>query len=254
MLMAGPALTIDIAERLGRDTGQTSAILDYFVKREELGRTERGYGLSYFYFLLQDKDKAISRLYETLNQQEKSLVNKIRDAQVADSEDLSPAERYLSQNLTDFIKKVSAMDRETKKGVEYYYYYKLSTDDVRSIINGEKAKTRQQGIRNLQETSRLPAAKKLALRMLEPEIDLSKYGFSEPSRISKNVYMCNYGEHTLRVTVMVINKKSINKNDLIKAEGYASSNKTAVFILTTATKIAEKRQYGNLVNIIKVSQ
>ncbi len=109
-LNEGPSLILEIAERIEKDTLQTQTIVDYFAAKGEIKKTSRKFGSSPIYFFEKDREKALNLLMQTLNNQEKALVNKIREKKVINMESLSSAERYISQNLTDFMKKVSAQE------------------------------------------------------------------------------------------------------------------------------------------------
>ncbi|MDP8012969.1 MAG: hypothetical protein RAK22_02610, partial [Nanoarchaeota archaeon] len=134
----GPSLTIDIASAIGKDTMQTGAILDYFVARGTLQRTNRKYGFSSVYFLPDQKDAALSKLYETLSNAEKAIVNKFKEEKAIKSDDLLPAERYMIQNLSDFVRKLSAIDRDTNEKKDIFVYYNVPNETVQSIINKEE--------------------------------------------------------------------------------------------------------------------
>lgn len=252
-LSRGPALTVDIAEYLGMDTTQTSAVLDYYVSKGDIGRTERRYGTSAIYYAKKDLDAAMNKLYQTLDGNEKSVVNKIKTAKVVKSDDLAPAERYLSKSLTDFIKMVSAKDSETGDTIGYLYYYQLTLNDVNAILNptlsikAGAAKTREGRQRKAGGTKKL--------EYLTPEIKnmLFGYGFSNVSRVGADTYYCDYGQNRLRVIVIVANKSSLTNRDFIKFAGYAESYKTICFVLSTAKKIADFSKYGSVINILKVN-
>ena len=250
-----PALTMDIAEYIGRDSDQASAILDYFAAKKELQRSDRRYGTSAIYYLEKDRDVAMDMLYNTLNHEEMALVSKIKTAKVMNSAMLSPAERYISKSLTDFIKTISAQDSETKQKIDLLYYYNLSLEDVSALLNQSK---RPEKVRQKAETTQesKKTGKETRLKVAEPltpEIKnmLLSYGFSDAMRVEPDIYYCDYGQNKLRVVVIFSKKASITKKDLIKFGGYATAYKTVVFILTTARKIIDYSGYGNSINFIK---
>jgi DNA-binding MarR family transcriptional regulator len=252
-----PALTVDIAEHIGRDSDQTSAILDYFVAKKELQRSDRRYGTSAIYYLEKNRDAAMEMLYNILSTEEKALVSKIKATKVINSATLTPAERYISKSLTDFIKTISAQDSETKQKIDLLYYYTLSLEDVSAFLNQSKKpeKINQKTAiaresKKLNEETRLKVAEPLT-----PEIKnmLLNYGFSGAMRIEPDIYYCDYGQNKLRVVVIVSKKISITKKDLIKFAGYATAYKTVIFVLTTARKIIDYSGYGNSINFIKMT-
>ena len=152
MLERGPCLTIDVAEAIGKDTTQTAAILDYYAGQNTISKTERRYGTSAVYYLKKDIDAAMDKIYQTLNNNEKTLVNKMKNIKLIKVEDLSPAERYISRSLNDFLKNVAAKDSETGKRVDYMYYYKLSLDDVKRLMNGERESSPAPKTKQIQKT------------------------------------------------------------------------------------------------------
>ncbi|MGC8533258.1 MAG: hypothetical protein ACP5MV_01340 [Candidatus Parvarchaeum sp.] len=246
-LNEGPSLILEIAERIEKDTLQTQTIVDYFAARGEIKKTSRKFGSSPVYFLEKDREKALNLLMQTLNNQEKALVAKIRDKKVVNMESLSSAERYISQNLTDFMKKVSAQDNQTGQKADYLYEQGLSLDAVKSLINSkdEKPKPAQREA-NIKKTKEHKEPVKQEFNEI-----LIKNGFEEPKEIEKGVFLCFYGQHRIKVIVQILNKKSIVKKDFINAMGYSTVYKTIAFILTNAEKIAGNKSFGNMVNVIK---
>ncbi|MCL4361969.1 hypothetical protein M1585_00580 [Candidatus Parvarchaeota archaeon] len=246
-LNEGPSLILEIAERIEKDTLQTQTIVDYFAAKGEIKKTARKFGSSPVYFLEKDREKALNLLMQTLNNQEKALIAKIREKKVVNMESLSSAERYISQNLVDFMKKVSAQDNQTGQKADYLYEQGLSLDTVKSIINAKDEKPkpvqRETAIKKKRE-------EKEPVRQEFNEI-LIKNGFQEPKEIEKGVFLCLYGQHSIKVVVILLNKKSIVKKDFINAMGYSTVYKTITFILTNAEKIAGNKSFGNMVNIIK---
>ncbi|MCL5101429.1 MAG: hypothetical protein M1348_02360 [Candidatus Parvarchaeota archaeon] len=256
LLSRGPALTIDIAEYIGKDTTQTSAILDYYVGKGDIGRTERRYGTSAIYYLGKDLDLAINKLYETLNGNEKTLVNKIKNAKVLGREDLTPAERYILKALMDFVKIVSAKDSETGETIEYIYYYSLSLKEVSDILNTPKHKMIKSGVISHIAEVKHSKAKRGPIQTLpttEVKNMLFGYGFSGVDKVDPGVYICEYGPNRLKSIVIMAMKANLTKKDFIKFAGYAASYKTVSFIITNAKKIADYSEYGNIINIIKTN-
>jgi hypothetical protein len=246
-LREGPALILELAERIEKDTLQTQTIVDYFAGKGEIKKTIRKFGSSPVYFLEKDREKALNILMQTLNSQEKALITKIRDKKVVNTESLSSAERYISQNLTDFMKKVSAQDNQTGQKADYLYEIGLSLDTVKSIINAKDEKPKQA----IHETTiKKPRENKENLNNEMYNL-LIKTGFQEPKEIEKGVFICSYGQYGIKAVVQILNKKTIAKKDFINAMGYGTAYKTITFILTNAEKISGNKNFGNMVNVIK---
>ncbi len=246
-LQKGPNFVVDISENIGKDTMQTSAILDYFVGNGDISKTERHFGTSPVYFLEKDRDAALAKLSEGLNSNEKAVINKVKQAGVVNLEDLSPMERYVIQGLGDFIKKISATDRETAKKVDYAYYYKLSLDDIRASINPTAKAANSKQPKTVQKSRAKKPENGITIAPM-----LQENGFLNPETIDKDVYLCEYGPHAIKVVVGVIEKSPVSKKDLARIAGYSSAYKTIAFALTRTDKVPGKRQYGNSMNIIKV--
>ncbi|MCL5009481.1 MAG: hypothetical protein M1433_00650 [Candidatus Parvarchaeota archaeon] len=256
MLERGPCLTIDVAEAIGKDTTQTAAILDYYAGQNTISKTERRYGTSAVYYLKKDIDAAMDKIYQTLNNNEKTLVNKMKNIKLIKVEDLSPAERYISRSLNDFLKNVAAKDSETGKRVDYMYYYKLSLDDVKRLMNGERESSPAPKTKQIQKTeSKQRASKRTKLSEPIPEEVknmLFGHGFSGVNRVEQDVYQCEYGQNRFKTIVIVSMKPTITKRDLIKFAGYAAAYKTVVFVITSARKISDYSEYGSIINVIKI--
>lgn len=246
-LSKSPSFLMDISQSIEIDSTQTMAILDYFASRGELGKTERRYGSSPVYFLPEDKDKALNKLFQTLNQNEKAVISKIKSAGAVKISDLSPMERYISQQLGDFLKKISAKDSETGDTVDFIYYYSLSLDEIRQILN----KTETNKAKTKTEKKEALTAKKAKNAGEEATKILSDMGFESPSVIGKDIFQAEYGRNRLKVTIVMHKGKSITKKDMIKFAGYSTAYKTAVFVMTKAAKIPEYGQYGDIIKIIR---
>ena len=252
-LSRGPALTVDIAKDIDKDGLQTSAILDFYVSKGDVLKTTRKYGTSSVYYLPKDVDAAIDKLYQTLDNNEKNLVSKIKSIKIIKVSDMTPAERYISGQLTDFIKKVTAKDSETGEKVEYAYFYKLSLEDISSLINPtQREKTRQKGDLARAPSHTTQGTAKKHVDAAEASAMLSSNGFDNPITVEKGVYLCNYGRHGVKVIVVIINKASVTKRDFVKVAGYASSYKTIAFVLTGAKKVDRMNEYGNSINVIRL--
>ncbi len=241
LIQKGPSLMVDIASNIGKDTMQTGAILDYFVARGSLFKTNRKYGFSSIYFLQDQKDAALSKLYEVLNNNEKAIVNKFKTMKVIRHDDLSPAERYLIQNLSDFIKKLTAVDRETNQQNEVFAYYDVPIEDIKNILNGGANK----------ETTDKKHEKITVKRNLnDNDTILTSMGFESGVKLEKNIFLAKYGNYKINVIVGVYPNKKPTKNDITKIAGYATKNRTVAFILTNSDL---KHDYGNLINIVRIN-
>ncbi|MCL4398387.1 MAG: hypothetical protein M1322_02325 [Candidatus Parvarchaeota archaeon] len=248
-LREGPSLILEIAERIEKDTLQTQTIVDYFAAKGEIKKTARKFGSSPVYFLEKDRERALNLLMQTFNSQEKALIAKIRERKVVNVESLSSAERYISQNLADFMKKVSAQDNQTGQKADYLYEQGLSLDVVKSVINSKDEKQKQ--IPHETSVKRTKESKELADQKFY-EV-LIKNGFQDPKEVERGVFLCSYGQYKIKSIVQVLNKKAITKRDFINAMGYSTMYKTITFILTNADKISGNKSFGNMVNVIKTS-
>ncbi len=252
LLSRGPALIGDIAEAIGKDTTQTSVILDYYASSGKIFKTIRKYGLSPVYAL--NKDLALNKLYETLSPAEKRIVDKFKSNRIIRGDELLPAERYMLQSLTDFVNKVTAVDRDTGKQVDVYSYYQLSEEDIKRELN-KSQETESVNQYNPKEVK--PKVSKSARASTKVDSDdeisliLSK-NFSKPEKLSKGVYLALYGQYNVPVIVAVMMKSSLTKKDLLKLLGYLTEKKTIAFILTNASKVSGLDAYGSSINIVKI--
>lgn len=246
LMRNGPSLMVDIASYIKKDTMQTGAILDYFVGRGMLSKTSRKYGFSSIYFLQEQKDLALSKLYEILNSNEKAIVNKFKERKVIDAEELMPAERYLIQNLSDFIKKLTAVDSETNQKKELFAYYNIPNENIKQIINEKQTQVKKRERTQAQKQS-VTVEKSVQGNI---ENMLSASGFESPIKLEKNIFIAKYGQYKVNVIVGVYPKKKPNKSDIAKVAGYATKNRTIAFILTNTVNLTH--DYGNLINIIQI--
>lgn len=254
LLSRGPALIGDIAEAIGKDTAQTSVILDYYASAGKIFKTSRKYGLSPVYSL--DKDAAISKLYESLSAAEKKIVDKFKSNGLIKGNDLTSAERYLLQSLEDFVKRFTAVDRDTREKVEVYSYYKLSEEDIKRELNRGEIDESAEHYNDVKGTEASTAkvrarATRTTGEATEINLILSNR-FLNPHKLSRGVYTAEYGPYNTQVIVAVILKNSLTKKDILKVLGYLTEKKTIAFILTNASKITGLESYGSSINIVKI--
>ncbi len=247
-LESGPSLILEISENIEKDTLQTQTITDYFVSKGEIKKTRRKFGSSPVYYLEKDKNKALDLLMQTLNNQEKALVSRIRSEKVVNMKLLTPAERYISQNLDDFIKKVSAQDDQTGEKSDYLYEQGISLEDVKKIINEKEGKTENKKAEKppqiLKEDTN-KAHDNSTLQILE------RNGFENAKQLEKDLFLCDYGIKKIKVIVQIIRKRSIGKKEFIGIMGYGSAYKTVAFIITNAQKVASSKSFGSMVTVIR---
>ncbi|MCW1301550.1 MAG: hypothetical protein OH316_00210 [Candidatus Parvarchaeota archaeon] len=253
LLSRGPALIGDISEAIGKDTAQTSVILDYYASAGKIFKTRRKYGLSPVYSL--DRDAALGKLYESLSIAEKKIVDKFKSNGLIRGDELTSAERYLLQSLEDFVKKFTAIDRDSGEKVDMYSYYKLSEEDIKRELNKgkESEPVGYYKANGMEANTPRRQAKTAHNASSTDEINLILSNkFIRPEKLSKNIYIAGYGQYNTQVIVAVMLKSSLTKKDILRVLGYSTDKKTIAFILTNASKITGLEGYGSSINIVKI--
>jgi hypothetical protein len=113
-LINRPLTAIEVAQLIGRDSIQTMAILDFLCAQGKLEKTKRKVGISPIYYKPEQREQALERLFSYLNEREKELVNKIKNANSIPITELKIEERLMLQDLTDFIR----IEKRSEQGQE----------------------------------------------------------------------------------------------------------------------------------------
>ena len=120
----GPALPVNIAQAIGRDTFFAGAILSDLIREKKVYYTNAKIGGSSLYYLL-GQEAQLERLYQYLPMREKEAYTLLKNKKILRDVEEQPAIRVALRNLKDF-----AMPLNVKAGTteEIFWKWHLTPD------------------------------------------------------------------------------------------------------------------------------
>lgn len=272
----GPALPIDITQVIGKDSMISNAFLSEMTSKGLVKRSNRQIGNSLLYFLPGQEGIVRKRLSETLNNNERALIQKFERERVIFNNELEPMERYLMNRLLDFLVPINI----TFQGEKLLCYKTAVLDDqeLHSIIERklklfqpeqtqtfkEPVKTIKQEIPKRTITKKTKKPKKdITDQLLEKAVSvISSMGGNVIGKevVSKNREIdvtAQMGSTGTRYLFKIRNKKTLTEKDLSLAFAQVMDKKKPIILLVTGTlsKAAQKfkeKSCGELVKVIEI--
>ena len=121
----GPSLPVEVSKSTNENVLFASAILAGLLSQKLVKTSSRKIGNSSLYYVTGQEDSVRERVYPKLNDREKQLLEKIKQAGFIKESDLTPAERFFSQDLKDFVERVE------QKNEHYLKYFNYKKEIVR---------------------------------------------------------------------------------------------------------------------------
>jgi hypothetical protein len=265
--MGGPKLPTEVSKTVGMDTYITAAILSSLAKAGHLHNTSRKIGSSLIYYVDGQEDVVRKRLLSELNDIEKKALERIKGMRVAFEDELYPQERYLMNDLKDFVVQVKVRTDDGQE-INCWRYYEVPEEEMRELVK-----------RRLAPKAEVQVKRELKLF----DGPKTKRGPKESSSVfSKNIedYIGNIGAETIanirtkasevvkvvKVQTIVgsqtfmlyaLNKRSVTESDLSRIYVESSKEKRPVLLITT-NELGKKAQafaakhFGDLLKIVKI--
>ncbi len=209
-----PLTAIEVAQLIGRDSIQTMAILDFLCAQGKLEKTKRKVGISPIYFTPDQKEQALERLFSYLNENEKQLLEKIKNNKFILLSDLKIEERLLLQNLSDFIviKKIRNQTGEERDAVFYYTY----ANEQQKVEAQNKTSENKETNENKKAIEKPKISKKTKINENVEEI-AQKLEMQIERKLDENTYIATYGKAKIKVLFAIENKITLKRLEELNA-------------------------------------
>lgn len=143
IMARGPSLPIDIAKWVGADSFLTSAILSGLVSSGKLKMTSRKIGSSSYYYFPEHELKVRELVMNSLNPQEKRIVEKFKEMKFAFNDELPAQQQFLIKELADLIAPIKLIiNGEERLGWKYVDFPTSEIEDLLKERYGKEEKKR----------------------------------------------------------------------------------------------------------------
>jgi len=159
----GPLLLMDVAKKLGVESYLAGAIISTLAGRGDIKQSFRKIGASPIYFSKGQEQRVRDMLFKGLNDLEKKALDRIRELKVAFQDDLYPQERYLMNDLKDFVSQIKVKDGDIE--LNCWRHYSVSDEEFE-----ERVGSKIQGLKSLAE---IPAETE-KLKLPEPVEEIAE--------------------------------------------------------------------------------
>jgi hypothetical protein len=268
----GPIVPTDISKELGIDSYVASAIISEMVKEGKVLLSRKKMTTSPLYFINGQEEMVRARLKGILKIPESNIIDFFYKNKLVSRDNLEPQQRYMVEELNDFIKplvlKIGGEDKV------FYRHYSVSEEDVIEKFN----KWQQEVSGNAQPQEAYTAKPEQIeeehdeAKPLEEKNDFyadsisNKFFSKNDFEISEMNIVKKGAEYDFIVRqssgfsqtffVKYYKKSSIGDSDISKAYTSAQSKKMPCIILTNG-KVSKKAQeliisLGYMINIIKL--
>lgn len=270
---AGPKMPTEIAKILGIDTYITSAILSSLVKSGYIKSSLRKIGSSQIYYVGGQEENVRNMLFNELNDLEKKTLEHIKELKVAFESDLYPQERFLLNDLKDFVTQIKVR-LDNGEEITCWKYYNVPEEEMKDIINSrlfvsKKTEAEKPQVVGTPQVVEKPKHEVKVKRAVSSDFSekVKNYLLNIDAQIV-NTIRSKANEVVLIVNIPTIigsqkfllfalNKKSISKSDLSKIYIESSKERKPVLLLTInqlsqkVKKFAEEH-FGDLLKVIVI--
>lgn len=250
----GPSLPVELTKVMGVDTLTSNAILSSLVKSKVILRTHKKIGSSYIYYLKGQEEAARRRIYETLSEKEKALVDKIRRNRVIFDQHLSKEEHFLIEDLLDFVEPIEV--RTESGSYLAWKYYSATEDEVREKIAKvlEELKQVRESVESKAKVKEAPIDPEEKIREF-----LTKIGariIESSSKRKEKEYLVEVPEKfgTSKLLVKFKDKKSIDERDMSLLHTEILKRKLPILLIISGKLSKKAREFKekNLGELVKV--
>jgi len=275
----GPIVPTDISKELGFDSYVVSAVISEMVRDGQILYSHKKMTTSPLYYIKGQEELARKRLLSILKIPESNILEFFSKNKLVSRENLEPQQRYMVDELRDFIKPLSLKINGEDKA--FYRHYSVSEAEIIEKLNkwkqekeeGDKGKDdeiahqKNEALAPKKEDEKIIPEKKPDEPRHEKIDSLSdKFFLKNGLEIIESVIVKKGSEYDFVARqslgvgqtffVKYLKKSSINDSDISKAYTQAQSKKMPCIILVSG-KLNKKAQdliinLGYLVNLIKI--
>jgi len=133
---SGPKLPTELTKAVGIESYIASAILSTLVKNGHLHNSSRKIGSSLIYYIDGQEETVRQMLLKELNVTELKALETIKKMRVALDNDLYPQERYLMNDLKDFVTQLK-LKTDDNQEITCWKYYEVSDAELMNIVKSK---------------------------------------------------------------------------------------------------------------------
>ncbi len=268
----GPIVPTDISKELGIDSYVASAIISEMVKDGLVLLTKKKMTTSPLYFILGQEEMVRNRLRNILKIPEINIIDFFSKNKLVSRDNLEPQQRYMVEELNDFIKplilKIGGEDKV------FYRHYSVSEADViekfnkwqQEVSGSPKPKVEYMEEQEKDEKEPIEPTQSEEKNDFYADSASNKFFSKNDFDISEMIVVKKSAEYDFIVRqssgfsqtffVKYYKKSSLSDSDISKAYTSAQSKKMPCIILTNG-KVSKKAQeliisLGYMINIIKL--
>ena len=263
----GPKLPTELTKAVGVESYIASAILSTLVKNGHLHNSNRKIGSSLIYYIDGQEETVRQMLLKELNVTELKALETIKKMRVALENELYPQERYLMNDLKDFVTQLK-LKTDDNQDITCWKYYEVSDEELKNIVKSKLVpKKEPEAVKEELILIKEKTVRKKAVTLSGFGENVNKYlqGIDADttavirSKPNELVFLIKIPTIIGSQSFMLfaLNKKSITETDLSKIYVESSKERKPVLLIVAnelgskAKKYVEKH-FGDVLKIIKI--
>jgi hypothetical protein len=263
----GPKLPTELTKAVGVESYIASAILSTLVKNGHLHNSNRKIGSSLIYYIDGQEETVRQMLLKELNVTELKALETIKKMRVALENELYPQERYLMNDLKDFVTQLK-LKTDDNQDITCWKYYEVSDEELKNIVKSklvpkkEPEAVKEELILIKEKTVRKKAVtlsgfgEKVNKYLQGIDADTTAVIRSKPNELVSLIKIPTIiGSQSFML--FALNKKSITETDLSKIYVESSKERKPV-LLVVANELGSKAQkyvekhFGDVLKVVKI--
>lgn len=271
----GPSFPIDIASLLGSDSIIAAALLSEMASKNHIKKSNRRIGDSLLYYIGGQEEDVRRRLSETFNENEKRLIQKFETSKILSPQELEPMERYIINDLRDFIIPLVVTYKGTD--ISFFKFHSVFDNEIHALLEKKIKPTEKLEIPKIPEISKKQISQKTVVSqksetIKKPDIRsdirektlqiisklrgkiLNEKVIRKDREIDFIVEMTDLGtKHMFKMR----NKKTITDKDISLAFAQVMEKKLPMVLLVTGKLSKKAQKYreascGDLVKVVEI--
>jgi hypothetical protein len=271
----GPSFPIDIANLLGSDSIIAAALLSEMVSKNYVKKSNRRIGDSLLYYTDGQGENVRRRLFETLDENEKRLVQKFETSKILSPQELEPMERYIINDLRDFIIPLVVTYKGTD--ISFFKFHSILDNEIHALLEKKIKPTEKSETPKIPEISKRQVSQKTIVPkkqqpIKKPDIrsDVREKALQTISKLRGRIlnekvirkdremdFLVEMTDIGTKHMFKVRNKKTITDKDISLAFAQVMEKKLPMVLLVTGNLSKKAQKYkddscGDLIKIVNI--
>ncbi|MCW1301351.1 MAG: restriction endonuclease [Candidatus Nanoarchaeia archaeon] len=258
LMAKGPSLPVELCKIIGTDTLTSNAILSSLVASNKIKKSYRRIGSSNFYYLPGQEEMLRRKIYESLNEMERGLIEKFRIERVIPEYKLTPNEVEFLHGLMDFIEPI--VMKVNDRDIFFWKFHSVGEAEFQEKVKGFMEELKRIAIET--KASKEEVGKEDIIGRVEKFIQrIGGKIIEEKCKGKEGKFMVEiqtaFGE--LEVLVVYKDKKRIDEKDLSVLYAEMMKRKSLLLLITNGkfTKEAEEflqKNFGKWIKILRLDE